>query len=133
MPHAPSSFPLPLDWYCEKKVVGVDPALPGIYEWRIEGVGVYIGQYTRASRPRRQYGANVANILNDRPYRPGKVDRFRGVHRRLAEAVRSGQRVTLCLLENVIDKPARNRRERELIDERRREAEQGGVAVLNGN
>ena len=126
------SFRLTRDWYREQPVAGVDPALPGIYEWRIEGVGVYIGQYTRASRPRRQYGVNVANILNGRPYRQGKPNQFRAVHHHLAEAVRTRRLVTLALLENVIDKPSRNRRERELIEQRRREAHQGGLSVLNG-
>lgn len=56
-------FALPSAWYEELLVEGVDPALPGIYEWRIADAGVYIGQYSHAKRPRRNYGTNVANIL----------------------------------------------------------------------
>lgn len=120
-------------WYDEIFVEGVDGALPGIYEWRIEGIGVYIGQYTRVSRPRRRYTRNVDNIRAARPYRLGKPDGFRGIHRRLAEGVIDGRRITLALIENVPDKVGRNRRERELIAQRRDEATKGGLPVLNGN
>jgi hypothetical protein len=68
-----SPIVLAADWHVEIHVAGVDQNRPGVYEWRIEGVGVYIGQYTRTSRPRREYGKNVSNILNGRPYRKGKV------------------------------------------------------------
>ncbi len=118
-------------WYVESVTPGVDPLRPGLYEWRIEGLGVYVGQYTRASRPRPEYGRNVANILNVRPYRKGKPDRFRAIHLTLAEAVRSGRPVNLTFLENVPLKLDRNRREREVIAERREAASEGGPRVLN--
>lgn len=124
---------LPPGWYKEIVIVGVDPERPGIYEWRIEGVGVYIGQYGRARRPRSEYKNNVSNILSGRPYRKGKPDGFRAIHRELAEAVRRGYHVTLTLLENVADKSSRNRRERELIADRRKEEDEGGLPVLNSN
>lgn len=124
---------LAFGWYNEIKVPGIDPAKPGIYEWRIEGIGVYVGQYTRSSRPYQHYARNVTNILNNRPYRKGKPDGFRAIHRQLAEAVRKRSRITLTLLENVEHKPARNRREQAMIDESRREATRGGLPVLNSN
>lgn len=130
---SPVSIALPQNWYQELLVEGVDPTQPGIYEWRIEGAGAYIGQYTHASRPRRAYGRNVANILDGRAYRKGKPDEFRSVHRALAQAVREGRRITLSLIENVADKPSRNRRERELIALRRQEAAHGGLPVLNAD
>jgi len=56
-------------WYREIAAPGVDPELPGLYEWRIDGVGIYVGQFTHASRPRREYGLNVGRLLAGRPYR----------------------------------------------------------------
>lgn len=131
--HAPLATPgvLHPGWYCEVVVQSVDPALPGIYEWRIEGSGCYIGQYTHVRRPRREYGLNVGRILTRRPYRTGKPGGFRGIHIQLADAVKAGHCITLTLLENQPMKADRNRRERELIAQRRAEAEAGGLPVLN--
>ena len=120
------------DWYEEIPFPCVDPALPGIYEWRIEGVGCYIGQYTHATRPRREYGLNVGRKLADRPYRKSKPDNFRAIHLALAKAAQSGVKITLRLLENCSSREGRNRRERELIAERRAQALIGGLPVLNG-
>ena len=119
------------DWYREVVVGAATFDLPGLYEWRIDGVGCYIGQFTRARRPRREYGLNVARILTGRPYRKGKPDRFRLIHRQLADAVRENRAITLLLLENESDRIRRNQREQELIALRRVEAEVCGLPVLN--
>jgi hypothetical protein len=105
----------------------------GLYEWRIEGIGCYIGQYTHVRRPRREYGLNVGRLLSGRPYRTRKPDGFRPIHKALARAVRGGHRVTLLLLENQAAKIDRNRREGELIMDRRVQAAFGGLPVLNSN
>ena len=128
-----SSRVLHPEWYREIVVPGVDPAQPGLYEWRIDGVGTYIGQYTHASRPGREYGLNVGRLLANRPYRKAKPSGFRRVHQELAKAAAAGRMITLTLLENQIVKVDRNRRERELIAERRIEAERGGMPVLNSS
>lgn len=120
------------DWYREIPS-GVDPGQPGIYEWRIEGVGCYIGQYTHARRPRREYGLNVGRLLAGHPYRKGNPEGFRRIHRQLAKAMEDPRLITLTLLENQPVKADRNRRERELIAQRRAEAEAGGLPVLNSN
>jgi hypothetical protein len=93
---------------------GVDLARPGIYEWQIDGVGTYIGKYKHISRPTRAYAMNVARLLAGRPYRKGKPDQFRRIHRALAEAVRCRRHVILTILENSTPLEI-NRRERELI------------------
>lgn len=109
---------LPKDWHTYVLTEGVREDRPGIYEWRIEGVGVYVGKYTRISRPKKQYGRNLFNILNSKPYRPRNPNGFRRVHRELERAYRERRTITLTILENV--SPAElNRRERELIVERR--------------
>lgn len=121
-----------VEWYTETTAANVDCSLPGIYEWRIEEIGVYIGQYTSVTRPRRAYEVSVSRIQNGKPYRKGNPTGFRQIHRALEKAVQDGRRITLTIVENQIDKIERNRRERELIAERRRESLQGGLPVLNG-
>ena len=110
-------------WHTTVLAEGVIPEEPGIYEWRIEGVGTYIGKYGRIRRPTKEYGRNVARLLSGRPYRTGKPDGYRAIHYALAEAVRVGRPIILTILENVA--PDRiNQREQELIRER--------GATLNG-
>ena len=121
------------DWYQEIVVIGVSSDMPGLYEWRIEGAGCYIGQYTHVLRPRREYGLNIGRILAEKPYRKGKPEGFRLIHRELAKAVQAGRSITLTLLENHVLKADRNRRERELIVERRSEAVVTGLRVLNSD
>jgi hypothetical protein len=109
--------PLPQLWYSEVVIEGVNRREPGIYEWRIEGVGSYIGRYSKISRPLTHYARNVRNLLNGQPYRKGKPARYRHIHNALAEAVRSNRKIRLTILENAAaeDLP---RRERELIKTR---------------
>ena len=118
--------------YREIIAPGVDPTQPGLYEWRIEGVGIYIGRYSHASRPRREYGTNVARLLAKREYRKRNPDGFRHIHHHLALAAEARTPITLTFLENQPDKIKRNRRELELIYERREAARSGGLPVLNG-
>jgi len=124
---------LPPNWYRETIESGVSPELPGIYEWRIEGVGCYIGQYTRVRRPRRHYSRNLTRMFAGLPYRKSKPDGFRLIHHALADAIRKRRTVTLILLENQVSKVDRNHREQELIMERKAEAAAGGLRVLNSN
>ena len=121
------------DWYQLVETDGVSDDIPGLYEWRIDGVGCYIGQYSNARRPLREYGLNVGRILAERPYRKSNPDGFRLIHRELAAAANRGRFITLTLLENCALKDDRNCRERELIKLRREEAKQGGLPVLNSN
>lgn len=113
---------LPKDWHRYEIAAGVEEDRPGIYEWHVEGRGSYIGKYKRIRRPTKEYGRNVSNLLNDKPYRLGKPDRFRRIHRELALAYRERRLITLKILENV--EPVRiDRREQALIAER---------GILNG-
>lgn len=104
-------------WY--KLVIpdGVDPDMPGIYEWEIAGVGRYIGKYTHRSRPFSEYERNVLKIINGLPYRPSKPDRFRSIHRALHLAHQSGRAIKLTIVENCTPENLTSR-ERELIKER---------------
>ena len=124
--------PLPA-WFREITRPCVTDRRPGIYEWRIEGFGVYIGQFTRVSRPRLEYAAAVRRMTASPPlpYRRSNPNGFRAIHHALAKAVREGMTVTLTILENLDSKLDRNRRESELISKLRSEAAIGGLPVLN--
>jgi hypothetical protein len=106
---------LPRHWYTFR--LECDPTKPGLYEWRIEGAGSYIGKYGRARRPTREYGRNVHRLLNGRPYRLSRPDGFRRIHRELAQAHRDGRRIELIMFENC-EPDALDRREMEVIAER---------------
>ncbi len=104
-------------WHDYTLQAGVSENRPGLYEWRIEGAGSYIGKYTWISRPKSEYERNLLRMLNGWPYRPKKPNGFRPVHRALECAYREGRQVTLIILENV-DSAQLARREREVIAER---------------
>jgi hypothetical protein len=118
---------LPDGWADLNVEFGVDVNKPGIYEWRIEGVGTYIGKYTHIRRPLREYTRNVARRLARRLagqwYRKNNTDGFRRIHLELAKAVESKWRITLTILENVAPEEL-NQREQALIQAR--------GATLNG-
>lgn len=88
---------------------------PGLYTWTIEGVGVYVGKFTRKSRPLREYNKNVRNLISGRPYRKGNVDGFRTIHRELAKALQSQIPIGLTIVENRSPSEL-NSRERDLIE-----------------
>jgi plasmid stability protein len=88
------------DWYRYYISSNVDVESPGLYEWNIEGRGIYIGKYRRISRPTREYRRNVQNLLNGASYRLGKPTSFRRIHRELGAAYLSGRTITLTILEN---------------------------------
>lgn len=50
--------------------------------------------------------------MAERPYRKGKPDGFREIHRELANTVKAKRPITLMLLENQPEKADRNRRKR---------------------
>ena len=104
-----------MTWFEFRVARGADCNKPGIYEWRIADVGVYSGKYSNIRRPTEQYIANVSRLLHGQPYRKGKPDGFRRIHRELAKAVEQGHKVTLIVLENPGDGKTINQRERELI------------------
>ena len=91
----------------EERQSDVDPSQPLIYPWEIispDGSVCcrYVGKASRgANRPRTQYRRNVNNILAGRPYRKGKPDQFRAIHRRMAQAVKVGEAMRLTLICNV--------------------------------
>ena len=65
------SAPLRDGWF-EVSADDIQLASAGIYEWRIEGVGIYIGQSKRLAGRLREYPNNVRKIIDGAPYRKGK-------------------------------------------------------------
>jgi hypothetical protein len=110
-------YRLPRSWFELRIADGADCSRPGLYEWHIEGVGRYIGKFKRINRPLKEYGRNIVRLVSGLPYRKGKPDSFRRIHIELAQAVRSGRRIELTILENPPLADI-NRREQELIAER---------------
>ncbi len=108
---------LPPNWYTYVRHTGVDESKPGIYEWKIEGVGSYIGKYKRISRPTKHYTRNVERKLNGEYYRRGNPDGFRFIHEELEKAHLNDRPIELHILENV-ELRSINAREAELINER---------------
>lgn len=104
---------LPEDWYTLIEIEGVDCTKSGLYEWKIEGVGSYIGKYTHINRPKKHYTRNVTNLLNNKPYRKNSAV-FRRIHHELAEAWRNQKQITLTILENC-SREEINSREQALI------------------
>ncbi|WP_155630715.1 hypothetical protein [Burkholderia territorii] len=87
---------------------GTDGTKSLLYMWEIHDaqtgqlLGRYVGKSARGSgRPRKHYARNVRRLLASMPNRKGRPDGFRKVHRALAMAVLSGDRITLTLLRNV--------------------------------
>lgn len=85
----------------------LNESLPLIYMWEIhEACGSLVGRYVGkakagARRPLKHYKRNVANILSNKPYRRSNPSGYRRVHQALAEAERTGRKVTLQFLCNV--------------------------------
>ena len=108
---------MPSEWYILEQEAGAVPSLPGIYEWRVDGVVRYVGKAEQPLDRVRQYARNLHNLLSDRPYRARNPDGFREIHDILAEAVRNGSAISFVVLENCPSADL-NRRERELSNAR---------------
>jgi len=116
---------IPGDWRSIIFADGADLNSPGIYEWKVDGVSVYVGKFTKGYRPRREYCRNVFKLCNGLPYRPGNLDGFRWIHRRLAHAYRAGSTIEVVILENC---PTSQHRERENFHRKLRGLRDGGDA-----
>jgi hypothetical protein len=105
--------------------------IAGVYEWRIDEVGLYVGKSKRLAAKLREYPNNVRKLLAGRPYRKSKPDDFRAVHRNLADAHEWSLSIRFAILETC-EIEVLNGRERAWIKRRREEEAAGGPPVLNG-
>jgi hypothetical protein len=90
------------DWFVRDIADHVDLAGPGIYAWRVGGVVVYVGKASKLRSRLREYRNNVRKIADGRPYRRGKPEDFRRVHRALAEARASGRPAVFTVIESCL-------------------------------
>lgn len=74
--------------------------LPGIYEWRVEGVGSYIGKSKRLRQRLREYSNNVRKLALGLPYRAGKPSLFRAIHHQMLRAHLEGRSIKYTVIEN---------------------------------
>lgn len=111
---------------------GINLAEPGIYEWRLDGIGIYVGKSCRLPRRIQEYPNNVRKLISGAPYRRNQPTGYRIVHHQLKQAYDSKIGVIVTVLENCA-RSELNERERYWIELRKSEAETGGPAVLNGN
>ncbi|TMP29250.1 hypothetical protein CWB99_02360 [Pseudoalteromonas rubra] len=94
-----------------------------IYMWETHDedgalTGRYVGKAKGGSkRPRQHYKRNVRRLLQNRPYRKSNPKGYRKVHRHLAEADRSGHKITLSFLCNIDASENINDVEQRLIKE----------------
>lgn len=78
----------------------IDLELPGIYEWRIAGSGSYVGKSRKLKRRLREYPNNLRKLGLGLPYRAGKPELFRLVHREMLLAHSEGRKVVFTVIEN---------------------------------
>ncbi|MER2510223.1 hypothetical protein [Amaricoccus sp.] len=95
----PKDF-LPTDWFRFDIAANIDLARPGIYEWRIDGVGSYVGQSCQLRRRLSQYAANLRRMRDGLPRRVASQDSHRDIHQALSDAIGRGRSVSVTVIEN---------------------------------
>lgn len=118
------------DWYAREIEATLDLERPGIYEWRIEGAGVYVGKALRLKSRLSAYPNNVRRMLQGLPWHGDPTRSYRPIHHALRQAHDARTAVVVSVLE-VCTSEARNEREQYWIWLRRQEAAAGGPKVLN--
>jgi hypothetical protein len=118
------------DFYSSKCALHFDLAGPGIYEWRIEGVGVYVGKAKKLKSRIRAYPNNVRRMIAGLPWHGNPVKEYRGIHSALRDAHDKSLIVTVSILENCRE-DQRAEREQYWIAKRLEEASAGGLPLLN--
>lgn len=116
------------DWF----YLAVDPSImheAGIYQWLIEGVGVYVGKAKVLRHRVRAYPNNVRKMIEGRPWHGNPKRDYREIHKALRKAYDNGTRITVTVLETC-DPADRADCERRWIDIRRGEESRGGLRCL---
>ena len=117
-------------WYVRHIGPDLDLDQPGIYEWRIEGVGVYVGKALRLKKRLTAYPNNVRRILQGLHWHGDPTRDYRAIHHALRNAHEAQIPVTVTVLE-ICASEGRSAREQHWIKLRRSEEAAGGPKVLN--
>ncbi|WP_213981640.1 GIY-YIG nuclease family protein [Sphingomonas sp. dw_22] len=120
------------EWYALSIEENFDLNRSGIYEWRIAGVGIYVGKAKTLRRRIRDYPNNVRRMINGLAWHGNSSKDYRQIHHELRRAYDSGTQVSVAVLE-ICDPSSRAERERHWIEQRRKEHLAGGPRVLNSN
>jgi hypothetical protein len=120
------------DWYSKIFDESYNVDCAGIYEWRIEGIGVYIGKAKVLKNRVRDYPNNVRRMLQGLHWHGNPSKDYRPIHYALRRAYEDGTVVSVSILETC-DPCVRSERERHWINLRRKEALASGPPVLNSN
>lgn len=121
-----------MSWYSHEPTDGTSLDRPGIYEWRLSGIGIYVGKSVRLPARIREYPNNVRKMIAGAPYRRNKPANYRDIHHHLRQAHDTAAAVTVAILENC-NSSELNQRERYWIERRRQEQAIGGPRVLNAS
>jgi Uma2 family endonuclease len=119
-------------WYSQLIDTRFDLLKPGVYEWRIDGVGVYIGKATLLRDRINAYPRNVRKMIEGHPWHGDEKKEYRPIQRALRKAHDEGIPVTVAVLTNCVSGTRAAECERAWIRLRRQEAFAGGPPVLNG-
>lgn len=76
------------DWYAREIEAALDLDQSGIYEWRIEGVGVYVGKALRLKSRLRAYPNNVRRMLQGLHWHSDPTRDYRPIHHAPAQCSR---------------------------------------------
>jgi hypothetical protein len=118
------------EWYRLTIDPSVDMEAAGVYQWSIEGVGLYVGKAKILRKRLPAYPNNVRRMLENLPWHGNPSKKYREIHHALRQAYETQTPVTVTVLETC-DPSVRVARERHWIRLRLAEAEQGGPRVLN--
>lgn len=120
-------------WFTRDIGPEFDIRAPGIYEWRIEGLGIYVGLTEQKLRTRiRAYRNNVRRHLAGSDYHGQAGGKYRVIHEAMKQAREEGRTVTVTVLQNCEkDLALLMLCEGEWIAKRRCEEAAGGPKVLN--
>jgi hypothetical protein len=119
-------------WYSIDVDKEFEPDASGIYEWRITGIGIYVGKAMRLWSRIRDYPNNVRRMIDGQAWHGNPARDYRPIHYALRRAHDEGLPASVTILE-ICDANLRSERERYWIDRRRSEALAGGPPVLNSN
>jgi hypothetical protein len=119
-------------WYVREIDADFDLKQCGIYEWRIEGIGLYVGKAKNLQSRIRAYPNNVRRMIDGEPWHGNPKRAYRRVHHELRRAYEDGVAVVVTVLE-ICDPDVRAERETHWIAIRQRESLIGGLPLLNSN
>ena len=118
------------DFYTQNIASEFDLNAPGIYEWRIEGVGLYIGKALKLKSRIRAYPNNVRRLIAGEHWHGDPSREYRIIHKALRAAHDERVAVVVIVLENC-HRDDRTMREQHWISRRLAEHRDGGLRLLN--